>query len=123
MALIDLSAVEIVRKIKQKEISAVQVLDSALIRISEVDGEAGSLDHGALTEEDKQKVHAFINITEEQARLQAEEVDRKIAAGIDPGPLAGVPITIKDIFCVKDTLTTAASKILANFKAPYTATS
>jgi aspartyl-tRNA(Asn)/glutamyl-tRNA(Gln) amidotransferase subunit A len=45
-----------------------------------------------------------------------------LAAGEDPGVLAGVPFTVKDIFCVQDTLTTAASKILANFTAPYTAT-
>jgi aspartyl-tRNA(Asn)/glutamyl-tRNA(Gln) amidotransferase subunit A len=45
-----------------------------------------------------------------------------LAAGEDPGPLAGIPVTVKDIFCVKDTLCTAASRILANYRAPYTAT-
>jgi aspartyl-tRNA(Asn)/glutamyl-tRNA(Gln) amidotransferase subunit A len=67
-------------------------------------------------------VHAFITLTAEQARQQAAEVDRKLAQGEDPGPLAGVPFTAKDIFCVQDTPSTAASRILANFVAPYTAT-
>ena len=53
---------------------------------------------------------------------QAQAVDAALAEGKDPGPLAGVPFTVKDIFCVTDTPSTAASKILANFKAPYTAT-
>ena len=69
-----------------------------------------------------QRVHAFISLTDADALQQAAEVDRKLAAGEEPGALAGVPFTVKDIFCVKDTYSTAASKILANFKAPYTAT-
>ena len=67
-------------------------------------------------------MHAFITLTAERARAQAAEVDRKLAAGEDPGPLAGVPFTVKDIFCVEGTPSTAASRILANFTAPYTAT-
>ena len=55
-----------------------------------------------LTPEDPAiKVHAFITLTAERARQQAHEVDRKLAAGEDPGPLAGVPFTVKDIFCVQ----------------------
>ena len=49
-------------------------------------------------------------------------MDKKIAKGEIPGPLTGVPFTAKDIFTVKDTPSTAGSKILANFVAPYTAT-
>lgn len=123
MTLIDLSASAIAQKIKQKEVTACEVLDSALERIRLVDGRPGSLDPAVLTSEDKEKVHAFITLTAERARGQAEEVDRKISAGIDPGELAGVPVTIKDIFCVDGVLSTAASRILSNFKAPYTATS
>jgi aspartyl-tRNA(Asn)/glutamyl-tRNA(Gln) amidotransferase subunit A len=67
-------------------------------------------------------VHAFITPTPDRARAQAEEVDRKIAAGEEPGPLAGVPFTVKDIFCVQGTPSTAGSRILGNFVAPYTAT-
>jgi len=123
MALIDQTATEITQKIKQGELSAVDVLDSALERIRAVDGRPGALDDGIKSLEDEKKVHAFISLTEVRARKQAEEIDRRLQSGIDPGPLAGVPVTIKDIFCVKDTLSTAGSRILANFTAPYTATS
>jgi len=123
MALIDLSASELIARIRRKEIKATEVLDSALERIQAVDGRPGSLDGLPVTAEDEKKVHAFITLTDELARQQALEVDRKIAHGEDPGLLAGVPVTIKDIFCMDGVLSTAASRILSNFKAPYTATS
>lgn len=122
MELIDLTAQQIAEKVRSREITAVSVLESALNRIALVDGRPGSLDASDLTAEDRQKVHAFITLTKEQAFAQAQEIDRKIAQGEDAGVLAGVPMTIKDIFCVKGTPSTAASRILANFIAPYTAT-
>jgi aspartyl-tRNA(Asn)/glutamyl-tRNA(Gln) amidotransferase subunit A len=61
-------------------------------------------------------------LTADQARSRAQEIDRRLAEGEDPGPLAGVPFTVKDIFCVQGTPSTAGSRILANFVAPYTAT-
>ena len=122
MELCDLSAVEVRDLLLEKKVSAVEVLDACQTRIDAVDGRAGTLDPGPETEEDAQRVHAFITRTPELARAQAEAVDKKIAAGEDPGPLAGIPFTVKDIFCVKDTPSTAASRILANFNAPYTAT-
>ena len=122
MELSDLSAHELALYLRQRRISAVEILESCLKRIEAVDGRPGRLDGGPLTVEDEQKVHSFITLTPERARAQAEAVDRKIAAGEDPGPLAGVPFTVKDIFCVEGTPSTAASRILANFTAPYTAT-
>jgi len=122
MEICDLSASEIREKIIKKEISAVEVLDASLARIRAVDGRPGTLDYASITDEDRKKVHAFITVTETIARKQAATVDRQIAAGEDPGPLAGVPVTIKDVFCVKGTLSTIGSRILANFTAPYTAT-
>lgn len=123
MELCDRTALELTQLIRKKEVSAVEILESSLKRIGEVDGRPGSLNGAAeMTDEDKHKVHAFITRTDEIARKQAEEIDRKLSQGEDPGPLAGVPFTVKDIFCVKDTYSTAASKILANFKAPYSAT-
>jgi aspartyl-tRNA(Asn)/glutamyl-tRNA(Gln) amidotransferase subunit A len=123
MELCEYSALELTRLLRAGEVTASEILESALKRIYEVDGRPGSLGGDKnLSEEDKQKVHAFITHTDEIARAQAAEIDRKLAAGEDPGPLAGVPFTVKDIFCVKDTYSTAASRILANFKAPYTAT-
>ncbi len=122
MELCDLTALELTSLLKQKKASAVEILESALRRIGEVDGRPGSLDAGELTADDLAKVHAFIAVTDERALAKASEIDRRIARGEDPGPLAGVPFTVKDIFCVEGTTTTAASRILSNFTAPYTAT-
>jgi aspartyl-tRNA(Asn)/glutamyl-tRNA(Gln) amidotransferase subunit A len=122
MELCDLSAYELAQLIREGRASAVDAVESALKRIQAVDGRPGVLEPGEITEEDKQHVHAFITLTARQARADAEAVDRKRAAGEAVGPLAGVPVTIKDIFCVKGTPSTAASRILANFVAPYTAT-
>jgi len=122
MELCDRTASELISLIRTRQVSAEEVLDSTLTRIHQVEGRTGSLNAGSLTPEDERKVHAFITITEERARNQARAVDQKLSAGEDPGPLAGVPFSVKDIFCVKGTPSTAASKILANFTAPYTAT-
>ncbi len=122
MTKIDQSAFEIARKVKAGEVSAGEVLDQALDRIAAVDGKPGTLDYGVLTDEDREKVHAFITLTVDRARKQAEDVDTRVKAGKEVGPLAGVPLTVKDIFAVKGTPSTAASRILANFTAPYTAT-
>ncbi len=122
MQIFELSADMLARLIRTREISAVEALESVLGRIREVDGRPGSLNSSDEDSEDVEKVHAFINLTAERARAQAERIDRRLAAGEDLSPLAGVPFTVKDIFCVKDTRSTAGSRILANFVAPYTAT-
>ncbi len=122
MELCDLPAYTLAKLIRSQEISAEESLDSALRRISAVDGRPGTLDPGDSNPEDAEKVHAFINLTPDRVRAQAKEIDRLLAEGEDPGPLAGVPFTVKDIFCVKGTPSTAGSRILANFVAPYTAT-
>lgn len=122
MELCDLSAYELAALIRAREVSAVEALESALNRIRQVDGRPGELEAGEITQEDQQKVHAFITLTEDLARTQAEAVDKKLSAGEIPGPLAGVPWTSKDIFNVEGTLSTAGSKILSNYIAPYTAT-
>lgn len=122
MELCDLSAIEMTRLLRARKASAVELLDAALRRIEAVDGRPGTLEPGEITAEDRQRVHAFITLTAERARAQAESVDQKLAAGEEPGLLAGVPVSVKDIFCVRGTPSTAASRILANFVAPYTAT-
>lgn len=122
MELCDLPAARLVELVRSREVSAEEVLDSTLERIERVDGRPGRLDAGELTDEDRRRVHAFITLTAERAREQARDVDRRLAAGEDTGPLSGVPFTVKDIFTVKDTPSTAASRILANFNAPYSAT-
>jgi aspartyl-tRNA(Asn)/glutamyl-tRNA(Gln) amidotransferase subunit A len=121
MELCDLSAFELAKRIRNRETSAVDVLKSTLDRVGQVEGRTGSLDTPAAPG-DEHTVHAYITLTPERALAQAHEVDRKIAAGENPGPLAGVPVSIKDIFCVEGTPSTAASRMLANFVPPYTAT-
>jgi len=91
MSLMDMTARLVAESVKQGELSAVTVLEAALERISAVDGRPGSLDVDALSEDDKNKVHAFITLTKDRAYQQAQDVDRRVSEGEDPGPLAGVP--------------------------------
>jgi aspartyl-tRNA(Asn)/glutamyl-tRNA(Gln) amidotransferase subunit A len=67
------------------------------------------------------RLNAFITVTPELAERQAEAADAAIAAGI-AGPLAGIPLAIKDLFCTEGVRTTAGSKILENFIPPYEST-
>ena len=120
--LCDLPAHEIVRRVKARECSAVQVLESTLERIGEVEGTPPSTDPYQPNPADLEKVHAYITVTKERAIEQAKAVDRAIDQGIDPGTLAGVPLAVKDIYCVRGTPSTAGSRILENFVSPYSAT-
>ncbi|HTZ70289.1 MAG TPA: amidase, partial [Acetobacteraceae bacterium] len=67
------------------------------------------------------RLNVFITETPELALAQADAADAALARG-DAGPLAGIPLAIKDLFCTKDVRTTAASRILANFVPPYEST-
>jgi len=122
MELYEFSAYEIHHMLLERKVSAVEVATAFLERIAQIDGRPGTLDAGELTADDLAKVHSFITLTPERALEQARRVDEKLAAGETPGILAGVPFTVKDIFCVEGVPATAASRILANFHAPYTAT-
>jgi len=68
------------------------------------------------------ELNAFITVTADEARSQADKVDRQIALGEDLAELAGVPVSVKDIILTKGIKTTAGSKILANYAAAYDAT-
>ena len=122
MGLCDYPASQLAEMVRRKEVPAEEILDSALLRIEQVDGNPGSLSPADGDGNELEKVHAFITVTEKLARAQAREVDRKLNNNEDPGILAGVPFSVKDIFTVRDTPSTAGSRILANFVAPYTAT-
>jgi aspartyl-tRNA(Asn)/glutamyl-tRNA(Gln) amidotransferase subunit A len=121
-SLMNLTALEMAAKVRAGELSAQALLDAALAQIKAVDGSPGRLDQNTLQPEEEKKVHAFISLTEGIGRVQAKAVDAAVAAGKNPGLLAGVPVSIKDIFCMQGSVTTAASRMLANFQAPYTAT-
>jgi len=118
----DLTAEETARRVRSGELPAAAVLESVLTRLDAVEGRSPATDYVAQPD-DRTKVHAYITRTVDRARRQAEAVDRQVARGEEPGPLAGVPLAVKDIFCVRDTPSTAGSRILANFVAPYSATS
>jgi aspartyl-tRNA(Asn)/glutamyl-tRNA(Gln) amidotransferase subunit A len=77
----------------------------------------------SLTQIEKTKsLNAFISVLSKRALEQAEAADKRRADGKSKGPLDGIPVAIKDNLCLENTLTTAGSKILENFNAPYTAT-
>lgn len=121
-SIVDLPAREQAERIKKGEFSAVELLEATFERIDAVEGRAPTSDPYVLDAADLEKVHAFITRTEERAREHAESIDAAIAAGESTGPLAGVPLAVKDNFCVQGTASTAGSRILENFIAPYTAT-
>ncbi|NMO52675.1 Asp-tRNA(Asn)/Glu-tRNA(Gln) amidotransferase subunit GatA [Actinoplanes sp. TBRC 11911] len=97
-----MSAAELAGKIKSREVSAVEVTTAHLDRIAAVD----------------ERVHAFLHVDRDGALQAAERVDR----GEVTGPLAGVPVAIKDVITTKGVPTTAGSKILEGWKPPYDAT-
>ncbi len=101
-----LTAVELGKKIKNKEISVVEATTAYLDSIEAKESE----------------INAFVTVDREGALKRAEEVQRLMDEGKLKGPLAGVPVGIKDNMCMDGMLTTCSSKILGNFKPTYTAT-
>jgi len=97
---------ELHQQLIRKERTAVEITEAALERLQALEP----------------KVHSFLTITADQALEQAQQVDAKIAAGEAIGPLAGIPIGIKDNMCTKGIRTTCGSRILENFVPPYEST-
>ncbi len=106
MTIINKSAKEINKLFINKEISAKEIIDSFYKQIELIEP----------------KIQALTSLTKELAYRQAEELDKRISKGEKLGPIAGVPIVIKDVICVKGFSATCGSKILENFIAPYEAT-
>ena len=100
------SARELRDLVRKREVTAREVAQSFLARIASVDAQVG----------------AYLDVWTEHALEQAAEVDAQVARGADPGPLAGVPIALKDNLCTSHGTTTCASKILDGFESPYDAT-
>jgi aspartyl-tRNA(Asn)/glutamyl-tRNA(Gln) amidotransferase subunit A len=90
----------------RREVSAAEVTQAHLERIAAVDD----------------RVHAFLHVAAERALEAARSVDERRAAGEDPGPLAGVPVAVKDVFTTADMPTTCGSRILDGWRPPYDAT-
>ncbi|HEY1733802.1 MAG TPA: amidase, partial [Acidimicrobiales bacterium] len=67
-------------------------------------------------------VHAFLEVLGDDALAAADRIDAAVAAGEDPGPLAGVPVALKDNLCTRGVPTTCASRILEGWRPPYDAT-
>ena len=96
---------ELQRLLHARELSAKDLLSEHMMRIENVDG----------------VVKAFLRTTPQLASEQAAAADRALKAG-EAGPLAGIPLAIKDVLCVEGVETTAGSQILRGFKPPYTGT-
>ena len=75
-----------------------------------------------LAEAENSKTNAYLTLAPERALASAKAVDQKIAAGEEPGPLAGVPIGVKDVIVTRGLRTTCGSRLLANYVPPYDAT-
>ncbi|MBL4930742.1 Asp-tRNA(Asn)/Glu-tRNA(Gln) amidotransferase subunit GatA [Clostridium paridis] len=101
-----MEATEIIKGIKEKLFSCEEVITSLFERIKVVEP----------------KVHAYLNLCEEGAIVQAITIDEKIRTGIPTGKLVGVPIAIKDNICTDGVTTTCASRMLEDFVPPYDAT-
>ena len=104
MDIMSLTAVELGKKIKAKEISVTEATQAYLDQIEKVEAD----------------VHSYVTIDKEGALKRAGEVQKLIDDGTLQSPLAGVPVAIKDNMCTKGTRTTCSSKILENFVPTFT---
>ncbi len=100
-----LTAVELGKKIKAKEVTVEDAVKAALEQIKLVED----------------SLHSFVTVDEEGALKKAAKIQKQIDEGTLTGPLAGVPVAVKDNMCTQGLLTTCSSKILENFVPTYSA--
>ena len=105
MDLKGLTAVELGKKIQAKEVTVKEVVEACFAQIDKVEKE----------------VNSFVSLQKEAALKRAEEVQKLIDDGTLTGPLAGVPVAIKDNMCTEGVTTTCSSKILSNFVPTFSA--
>lgn len=105
MDILSLTALELGKMIKERELTAEEAARAALER-----AKAAELE-----------IHSYVTLDEEGAMRQAAKVQKQIEAGNLTGPLAGVPVAVKDNLCIEGQLTTCSSRILSDFKPVYTA--
>ncbi|MBX5453105.1 MAG: Asp-tRNA(Asn)/Glu-tRNA(Gln) amidotransferase subunit GatA [Acidobacteriia bacterium] len=105
MRLTELTLAEARKRLRGREFSAAELTEAHLEAIAALNP----------------RLNAYITVTEELAKSQAEAADQALARG-DAGPLAGIPLAIKDLFCTEGVRTTAGSRILAPFVPPYEST-
>lgn len=105
MSILDMTALELGKRIQSGDITAVQAAEASLARIKAVEP----------------SIHAYVTVNEEKTMEQAGKVQAEIEAGRLSGPLAGVPVAIKDNMCTEGMRTTCSSRILENFIPAYTA--
>ena len=106
MNLKEFSAEKLVASYQRKDLSVTEVVSGVFQEIEVTD----------------KRVHAFLTLCKDTALEDARRVDAKIAAGEEIGPLAGVPVAIKDNMALRDVPTTCASRVLEGYVPPYTAT-
>lgn len=106
MSVLDNGIEQLARLVSTGEVTAVQLVEESLAQLSA----------------QNDSLNVMISHDDDQARQQAEAVDRKIAAGESVGPLAGVPVAIKDCICTKGQTTTSGSQMLKEFVPPFNAT-
>ena len=99
MGLLDLTAVELAGQIKSGKTTAVEAMEAVIANI----------------DSKEEELNCYVTFDREAALSAAKEAQKKIEAGELTGPLAGVPIAIKDNMCTEGVLTTCSSKILGNF--------
>ncbi|HEX4148111.1 MAG TPA: Asp-tRNA(Asn)/Glu-tRNA(Gln) amidotransferase subunit GatA [Pirellulales bacterium] len=106
MSLIELSAIQLLAEMQAGRLTSLEITRAFLEQYQRHDAQVG----------------AFLRLDADSALEQAEAVDRKRQAGQSLGKLAGLPVAVKDLLCSEGELTTCASRMLENFRAPYDST-